>query len=301
MIYVICGPTASGKSALAVSFAKAIGGQIVNGDAFQVYQGLNIGTAKPSLEERSEVVHHLYDFVPISRDYNVRDYQIDLRNTISRLTDQGIPVIIVGGTGLYVRAGLMDYEFKETTPVDLSHFDALSSIELYQHLIEIDPIAASKMHANNRKRVLRALEIYYSTGETKSAIESRQQHQWIYDAVFVGIDLDRDRLYQRINERVDHMVAQGLFSEANTLFASNNPTAHAFQAIGYKEIYQGQLHDKSRQEIIDEIKQNTRNYVKRQLTFFRHQLPVTWFHDAKDAQAYLLDTYHKHKGERETL
>lgn len=295
MIYVICGPTASGKSSLALAFAKAIGGHLINGDAFQVYQGLSIGTAKPSKEEQEQVSHHLYDFVPLTRDYNVRDYQSDLRKKIEELSQKAIPIIIVGGTGLYLRAALYDYEFKDTLPVDLSRFDELTNDELYQHLREIDPMATEKIHANNRKRVLRALEIYYSTGEKKSEIESRQQHRLIYPATFVGINYERDQLYARINARVDQMVERGLFEEAKTLYQTTSPSAHAFQAIGYKEIHQGLASGKTEQEIIEDIKKNTRNYAKRQMTFFRHQLPVTWYDDPKDAFNYLLAVHAKSK------
>lgn len=296
MIYVIVGPTASGKSALALQFAESIGGHIINGDAFQVYEKLNIGTAKPTQEEREKVPHHLYDFIPLTRNYNVRDYQIDLREVIDTLSKKNVPMVIVGGTGLYMRAGLYDYEFKDGASSDMSRFEKWSNEELFAYLISIDPISANKTHANNRKRVLRAIEIFESTGETKSSIEARQQHHLLYETTFIGLDIDRDTLYKRINTRVEKMFTQGLYEEALHLFSQYDHNAYGFQAIGYKEIHEGVHQGQTLEAIQEVIQQNTRNYAKRQITFFKHQLPVQWFHSQEDALQYLWKIHKEKNG-----
>lgn len=277
MILVICGPTASGKSKIALEIALKFNGEIINGDSLQIYKEFDIGTAKPSLEERSKVKHHLFDFVDPNDNYSVMRYQFEVRNVIDDVINRGKLPIIVGGTGLYQKAALFDFTFEEHEEFDTSIFDNIDDDTLYKKLLEIDQESASKIHPHNRKRVIRALTIYYATGNKKSEQEAKQDHRLIYDAVFVGIDMNREELYEKIDSRVDEMVKQGLEKEVRNLFEKYGPSVQAFQAIGYKEWVPYLKNEGTFALTIDKIKQNSRNYAKRQMTYFRHQLPVIWF------------------------
>ncbi len=285
MILVLTGPTGSGKSALALSLAKKIDAVIVNADAFQVYRDLNIATAKPTMSMRMEVPHYLYDFVPLTSSYDVAEYQEDLRATIAELEQEKKNIIIAGGTGLYIRAGLYDYRFEELPSVDLSEYEALSDEELHAKLEAIDPVQAEKIHPHNRRRVLRAIEIYLSSGKSKTEREKEQVHAPIYsDVFFFGIDADRDLLYENLDKRVDEMFEQGLLEETVPLIQRYGRTPRAFAAIGVKELFPYLDGEASLEETKAAIKKATRNYVKRQMTFFRHQFPIIW---VKDEEAIL--------------
>lgn len=291
MIYVITGPTASGKTALSLRLAKAIGAHIINADAFQVYRGLDIGTAKASLSQRREIPHHLIDIVDPDAGYDVRRYQIDARRVIDELTKQKIPIIIVGGTGLYIRAALFDYFFPQHDTIHAPIDDTMSNEQLHQQLTIVDPVAAQKTHPNNRKRIIRALEIYQATGTAKSDHLAKIAPRQLYDALFVGIKHERTVLYERANHRVLQMVGDGLLDEVKSLYDRYGKSARALQAIGYKEFFpyfEGQI---TLQEAIIKLQQANRNYIKRQDTFFKHQLPMTWFSNAEEALAYLLKAH----------
>lgn len=287
MILVICGPTASGKSKIALEIALKFNGEIINGDSLQIYKEFDIGTAKPSLEERSKVKHHLFDFVNPNDNYSVMRYQFEVRKVIDDVINRGKLPIIVGGTGLYQKAALFDFTFEEHEEFDTSIFDNIDDETLYKTLLEIDQESAGKIHPHNRKRVIRALTIYYATGNKKSEQEAKQDHRLIYDAVFVGIDMNREELYEKIDSRVDEMVKQGLEKEVRNLFEKYGPSVQAFQAIGYKEWVSYLKNEGNFALTIDKIKQNSRNYAKRQMTYFRHQLPVIWFDDYNKACEYI--------------
>jgi len=288
MIIVVVGPTGSGKSALAMRLARKLGGQIVNGDAFQVYQELNIGTAKPSYEAREKIPHHLYDIVSPSIDYNVKNYQQDLREVLDDLLKKKKPIILVGGTGLYIKAGLYDYVFEDEPAVDLSDLEKLTNQELYDYLKTIDAVEAEKLHPNNRKRVLRAIAIYRGAGASKSSLVAKQKHKCLYDAMFVGLDTDRLKLYASINTRVNRMFAAGLIDEVRDLVNKYGKKHHAFLAIGYKEVIQHLEGKMSFGDAVEAIQKNSRNYAKRQFTFFRNQLPVDWYPDGDMAYQAIL-------------
>ncbi|MBQ4255526.1 MAG: tRNA (adenosine(37)-N6)-dimethylallyltransferase MiaA, partial [Bacilli bacterium] len=213
MIIVLTGPTGSGKSDLAIKLANKINGAIINADAFQVYKELNIASAKPSIEDRSKAPHYLFDFLDIRSDYDIYSYQKDLRRTIAELESVYPYLIIAGGTGLYIRSGLYDYDLANSNHVDMSEYESLTNDELYSKLLEIDPVSASKIHKNNRRRVIRAIEIYLSTGERKSDIESAQSHSPIYPVRFFGLNKEREEVYKSCDARVDKMFAQGLLKE----------------------------------------------------------------------------------------
>ena len=288
MIIVITGATGSGKSKLAISLAKKLGAGIVNADAFQVYQELGIATAKPTPEMMMEAPHFLFDFIPLSESYNVSEYQKDLRSTIATLQEAGKPIIIAGGTGLYIRAGLFDYNFEKTTHVDMSEYEALDDEALYAKLMEIDPRSANSIHPHNRRRVLRAIEIFLATGHTKSSMIEEQEHKPIYDdVIFFGLKTEREQLYERVNDRVEQMFKEGLVEEDRRLVEKYGRDVGAFQAIGVKEMFPYFDGKESLEHCKELIKKNTRNYVKRQDTFFRHQFSIKWIKDENDILNYL--------------
>lgn len=276
MIIVLTGPTGSGKSALAIELANRIGAAIINADAFQVYQELSIATAKPSLQERSLAPHYLFDFVPLDEEYSVYSYQKDLRRTVAELEGRYPHLIIAGGTGLYIRSALYDYEFTESPKVDMSRFDSYSNEELHDELKKVDSEAAEAIHMNNRRRVLRALEIYLSTGKRKSEIEGEQTHKPIYQCLFFGLNKEREDVYSLCDRRVDKMFDMGLLEENKRLFDLYGTDKRAFQAIGVKETipyFEGEI---GLEECKRQIKVHTRQYVKRQMTFFSHQFELDW-------------------------
>ena len=277
MILVLTGPTGSGKTDMAISLAKKLGVAIINADAFQVYRELNIATAKPSEAQRLEVPHFLFDFVPISSSYSVYEYQADLRATIADLQEIHKPIIIAGGTGLYIRAGLYDYSFPEEKVVDLSVYEKMDEDTLYAALQKMDPEEAKTIHPHNRIRVLRAIKVYLSSGKKKSEIKAEQKHQPIYDDVyFFGLNAERAPLYERVNQRVEEMFKAGLVEENRALYEKYGETPRAFQAIGVKELFPYFRGEKNLEECKEEIQKNTRHYVKRQETFFRHQFDIHW-------------------------
>lgn len=289
MIFVIVGPTGIGKSSLSELYAKKHDAFIVNGDAFQCYKEMNIGTAKPSPESRNEKTNFLFDIRSVEEGYTIFDYQKDLRSTLDNLLKECKDIIIVGGSGLYLKSALYDFEL--STPqqnYDMSRFDNLSDEELHKHLEEIDFEESQKIHFKNRKRVLRAIQIYYESGETKTALLSKQEHKLLYPVTFIGLELEnRDNLYQLINERVDKMLNEGLLEEVKALFEKYGDSLRAFQAIGYKEIMEYFKGELSLEEAISKVKKNTRNYAKRQYTYFKNQLPINWFKTKEEALEFM--------------
>lgn len=282
MIIVITGPTCLGKSDTAVYLAEKLNAEIINGDAFQCYKQLDIGVAKPSKELLNKVSHHLYSFVDVEHNYSIAEYQINLRNEINELLKENKNIIIVGGSGLYIRSALYDYEFKTNNPVDMSKYEKMDNRTLHDELKTIDPIEAEKIHFNNRKRMLRAIEIYLSEGKSKSSLIEEQLHKPIYDVRFFVRDLDREILYEKINTRVDLMMKEGLFDEVKNLLQKYDSKLNAFQAIGYKELVDVINGNDSLEHAVELIKQHTRNYAKRQMTYIRHQFPVEFYKDNQD-------------------
>ena len=279
MIFAVVGPTCSGKSSLAVEIAKLFDAEIVNFDPYQCYEELQIGVAKPTKEELTIVPHHLFSFVPLDQDFTIFDFQKCMREKIKTLQNLNKNIILVGGSGLYLRSAIYDYEFSETNIVDESKYQSFTNNELHEKLKLVDPESADKIHVNNRKRVIRALEIYFETGSKKSDLEKQQEHKSIYDIVFIGLNPDRELLYENINKRVDIMFELGLEDEVNTLFSKYGSTPKSLQAIGYKEFVQF-----PKDEVKEAIKKNTRNYAKRQMTFFKNQFEnINWFTNKEDA------------------
>ncbi|MFD1928623.1 tRNA (adenosine(37)-N6)-dimethylallyltransferase MiaA [Sporosarcina siberiensis] len=285
-VIAIVGPTASGKTAVSIELAKAIGGEVINGDAMQVYKGLDIGTAKITNEEMEGIPHHMFDIKEPNETFSVAQYQTEVRNWIKDIQDRGKIPIIVGGTGLYIQSVLFDFRFTEeaSDPLVRKRLEEelleYGSGILHKRLATLDPLSAEKVHPNNHQRLVRALEIIEVTGRTKEDHENDAGKQPLYDHLIIGLDVDREILYERINERVDVMIQKGLLKEAENLWNLGIRNMQSVQAIGYKEIHQYIEGHSTFEESIELIKKNTRNYAKRQLTYFRNKLEISWY-DAK--------------------
>lgn len=277
----IVGPTAVGKTRLSIELAKRLNGEIISGDSMQIYKTMDIGTAKATLEEREGIVHHLIDEKNPDEPYSVAEFQKTVRNKIEEIKSRGNMPIIVGGTGLYIKSVLYDYEFageSESKEMDDEKYKAFDNQVLHQKLFEVDPEAAKLIHPNNRKRVIRALEIFETSGVKKSDMIENQQHKLIYDVALIGLTDDRKVLYERINQRVDNMFEMGLVEEVQALFEAGIPkTAQSIRAIGYKELYDYFEGSVTLDECRELIKRNSRRYAKRQYTWFNNQMDVKWF------------------------
>ena len=270
-VIVILGPTAVGKTKLSVELAKKINGEIINADSTQVYKNLNIATAKITEEEKENIVHHLFDVKEINDDYTVYDYQKDVRKLIDDIKSRGKTPILVGGTGLYIKAALYDYEFDEEELI-VSDYSKYSTDELYSMLLKID--SETKIHKNNRKRIERTLDVYNSKGKLD---KKTNKDTLLYDSIFIGLTTSRELLYDRINLRVDKMLDAGLLEEAKWLYDTNVRTKAVMTPIGYKELFEYFDGNITKDEAIELIKKNSRRYAKRQYTWFNNQMNVNWF------------------------
>ena len=267
-IIVIVGPTGVGKTKLSIELAKKLDAEIINGDSVSIYKKLDIGSAKPTKEERENIPHHLIDIKEVEENYTVFDYQKDVRRLIDEINSRGKRIIIVGGTGLYIKAALYDYKFTEGTTYheynDLTNEELLEKIKDYQ--VENIP------EVQNRKRLIRLLNKL----ENKEEI-TYEKDKCLYPIHVIGLTCDRDYLYERINQRVDIMMKNGLLEEIKSL-KDYYPTSRILNSgIGYKEFNNYLFSNKSLEEVIEEIKQNSRRYAKRQYTFFKNQFPTSWY------------------------
>lgn len=277
-VIVVVGPTGVGKTKLGVELAKHFNSEVINGDSVQIYKELDIGSAKVTVSEMEGIKHHLLDFKNIEENYTVYDYQQDLRNKIKEFNEKKLLPIVVGGTGLYLKAALYDYSFNKEDDSNLNEYEEYSNEELYNLLKEKDEKAASILHPNNRRRVVRALNIIENSGKKKSEIIDNQEHKPLYDVTFIGLTLPRDVLYERIDKRVDIMLENGLFEEVKNLFNKYGDKDYkSLQAIGYKELFSYFKGEITFEESIELIKKKSRNYAKRQYTWFNNQFNVKWF------------------------
>lgn len=279
-VIVIVGPTGVGKTKLSIELAKKFNTEIISGDSVQVYRYMDIGSAKVTSSEMEGITHHLIDIVEPSDNYSVYDYQKNVRNQIDELSEKNKMPIIVGGTGLYIKSVLYDYEFSKSSTEDdtvLEKFNNYSNEELHGYLKAIDLESAQEIHPNNRKRVLRAIKIFLETGQKKSQQIEQQEHKMLYDAYIIGLTMDREQLYERINKRVDLMVDEGLLDEVTNLYKNNLLSEQAAQSIGYKEIISYLESEITLEEAIELVKRNSRRYAKRQFTWFNNQMDVNWY------------------------
>jgi tRNA dimethylallyltransferase len=285
MILVLTGPTGVGKSELAIALAKKVNGEIINADAFQVYEGLTIATAVPTEAMKKEVPHHLYSFVHLDEHYDIFHYQVDCRKEIEDVLARGKTPILVGGSGLYIRSALYDYDLSlDTSKVDLTSYEALSNDELHKKLEELDIVEAQKLHPNNRRRVLRDIAICLASGTSKTALLAKQSHEPIYPTKFFALTKERDELYPLVEQRVEKMFASGLLNETLPLIKQYGRSAPAFQAIGVKELFPYLDKKISLEEAKTQIKEDTRHYIKRQETFFAHQFPIVYIKGEEDIE-----------------
>ncbi len=280
-VLCIVGPTAVGKTKMSIELAKQLNGEIISGDSMQIYRGMDIGTAKATMDERQGIPHHLIDEKNPDEPYSVAAFQQTVRAKMEEIKSRGKLPIIVGGTGLYIKSVLYDYEFageSESKDIDEAKYGHLSNEELHAKLAAVDEAGAKDIHPNNRKRVIRALEIYETSGVKKSEMIEKQEHKMIYDACLIGLTDDRTVLYDRINKRVDVMYETGLVEEVKALFDQGIPAeSQSIRAIGYKELYDYFKGFISLEESKELIKRNSRRYAKRQYTWFNNQMDVTWF------------------------
>ena len=280
-VIAIVGPTAVGKTSLSIELAKQFNGEIISGDSMQVYRGLDIGTAKVTAEEMEGIPHHLIDVRDVDESYSAADFQKAARKAIQEISDRGKLPIIVGGTGLYIQSLLWDYKLGNEGELEddslRAKYEAFAeengNLALWEKLQLTDPLAAEKIHCNNRKKMIRALEVFELAGH--SILEPKEQPKELYDSFLIGLNTDRSILYQRINQRVDLMVEQGLLAEAKNL--AKNPTVQAAQGIGYKEFFPYLSGGSSLEAALEEVKLHSRRYAKRQLTWFRNRMSVRWY------------------------
>ena len=277
-VIVICGPTASGKTSLGIQIANLVNGEIISADSMQIYKDMDIGSAKPTTEERSQATHHLVDFVDPDRRYSVADFKKDAESKIKEILEKNKVPIIVGGTGLYVNSLIYNIHYNEVE-TDLEYRKMLENIDvkdLYKMAEGIDSEALKKIALTDRKRISRILEIYHSTGKTKTELEKESRHEPEYDYKIFVLNMDRQKLYDRINLRVDLMIKDGLVDEVKRMLEKYSEFPTAMQGLGYKEIVDYLNGNCSLDEAIEKIKLETRRYAKRQLTWFRSYDDATW-------------------------
>lgn len=290
-VIVICGPTASGKTNLSIEVAKRLNGEIVSADSMQIYKEMNIGTAKPTEEEKQGINHYLLDCVSPDKRYSVAEYKKDAINAIEEIIKKDKTPIVIGGTGLYINSLIYGIEYPEIE-IDLEYREELEKIaetegieKLYEMAKQIDEEATKVISSNDKKRICRILEIYHATGKTKTQqeIESRKNGPK-YDYLVFGINMDREKLYERINKRVDIMIQNGLIEEVKGIVEKYKKFPTAMQGLGYKEVVEFLNGNMSKEEMIDTIKMETRRYAKRQLTWFRRYENITWLDGLDDVQ-----------------
>ena len=282
-VIVICGPTASGKTALSIELAKKINGEIVSCDSMQIYKEMDIGTAKPTKEEMQGIKHYMIDIVSPDERYSVADYKKEAKKAIKEILSKGKVPIVVGGTGLYVDSLIyeIDYpeiEFDEKYREELEkEVEEKGLSELYEKAKEIDEEAIKKISPNDKKRILRILEIYHATGKNKTEQEKESRKNEVeFDYKVFALNMERSKLYERINKRVDIMIENGLIEEVENVYKKYNKFPTAMQGLGYKEVVQYLEKRLTKEEMIEKIKQETRRYAKRQLTWFRKNKETIW-------------------------
>ena len=291
-VIVICGPTASGKTALSIELAKRINGEIVSADSMQIYKDMDIGSAKVTVDEMQGIKHYLIDCVYPNERYSVANYKQDAKAAIEEIISKGKIPIVVGGTGLYIDSLIYEIEYKDIK-INEEYRKQLEQIRdeeglevLYKQALEIDPKAMEKISPNDFKRITRILEIYEATGKTKTEQEAQSRLNEIpYDYKVFAIDYEREKLYERINKRVNIMIEKGLTEEVKNLLEKYSEFPTAMQGLGYKEVKQYFDGELSREEMIEKIKQESRRYAKRQFTWFRKNKQTIWI----DGQANVED------------
>lgn len=292
-VIVICGPTASGKTALSIELAKKINGEIISSDSMQIYKNMDIGTAKPTTEEMQGIPHHLIGFVEPSQRYSVAEFKKDAEKAIEEILQKGKTPIVVGGTGLYVDSLIYGIEYQDIE-LDEKYRQELEEraekeglSQIYEEAKKIDHHAMEKISPNDKKRIFRVLEIYKATGKNKTEQEIESRKNGVkYDYKVFAINWEREILYERINKRVDIMIEQGLIEEVQELLKKYDEFPTAMQGLGYKEVVEYLQGETSKEEMIEKIKMETRRYAKRQITWFKKNKQTIWI-GPKDLQRIL--------------
>ncbi|MYL33231.1 tRNA (adenosine(37)-N6)-dimethylallyltransferase MiaA [Pontibacillus yanchengensis] len=282
-VVAVVGPTGVGKTKVSVEIAKRFNGEIISGDSMQIYKGMDIGTAKVTEEEKQGIPHYMLDIKDPSEPFSVAEFQQLVQGYIDKIAAKGKLPVIVGGTGLYIQSVLYNFQFSEqqrdqqfVTMLE-RQIEEEGIAPLYEKLKKVDPVQADKVHPNNKRRVIRALEVYEKTGLTMTEYQQQQKQESPYHPVLIGLNMDREELYNRINRRVDDMIQEGLVDEVNSLYSQGLESAQSMQAIGYKEFLPYINGAITLNEAIENLKLHSRRYAKRQLTYFRNKLDVNWY------------------------
>lgn len=282
-VIAVVGPTAVGKTSLSVEIAKRFNGEIISGDSMQIYKGMNIGTAKVTEEEKKGIPHHMVDIKKPEESFSVADFQTHVRDYIEDISARGRIPIIAGGTGLYIQAALTDYQFSDTKRDEAYQKKIEQEIEkkgvgeIYQRLKKADPTQAEKIHPNNTRRLIRALEVFERTGKTITESHINQVSDTLYETILIGLTMDRELLYERINKRIDHMIEHGLINEVSYFYEQGLKDAQSMKAIGYKEFIPYFQNEKFLKESVELLKRNSRRYAKRQFTWFKNKMDIDWY------------------------
>ena len=282
-VIVICGPTASGKTVLSIELAKKINGEIVSCDSMQIYKEMNIGTAKPTIEEMQGIKHYMIDIISPDERYSVADYKKQAKQAIREILNKGKVPIVVGGTGLYVDSLIYEIEYPEIKFDEKYREELEQEVEkngldtLYEKAKKIDEKAVEKISKNDKKRILRILEIYHATGKNKTEQEKESRKNEVeFDYKVFALNMEREKLYERINKRVDIMFEQGLIQEVKNILNKYSKFPTAMRGLGYKEVVNYLNGIYTKEEMIEKIKMETRRYAKRQLTWFRKNKQTIW-------------------------
>jgi tRNA dimethylallyltransferase len=306
-VIVICGPTASGKTSLSIEVAKKIDGEIISCDSMQIYKDMNIGTAKPTVEEMQGIPHYMLDFVLPSERYSVADFKEAATDRIEDILKREKVPIIVGGTGLYVDALTKNITYPEIE-IDLEYRKQLEELikengleSLYEEAKKIDEKAMQTISKNDKKRIMRVLEIYHQTGKTKTQLESESRlTPPPYEYIVFAINMEREKLYERINKRVDIMIDQGLIEEVEALTKKYEEFPTAMQGLGYKEVVSYLKKEITKEEMIEKLKMETRRYAKRQLTWFRKDENIKWIDGLAPLEQNIQCILEEYSGEKES-
>ncbi|MCR1833178.1 tRNA (adenosine(37)-N6)-dimethylallyltransferase MiaA [Oceanobacillus caeni] len=279
----IMGPTAVGKTSLSIEVAKRFNGEIISGDSMQVYKEMNIGTAKIKKTEMENIPHHMIDIREPDEEFSVADFKQHVQYYIEEISNRNKLPILVGGSGLYIQAALYNYHFSNQKRDEVltqkleKRIEEEGPIPVYNYLKEIDPVQAEKIHPNNYRRVIRALEIYETTGKTMTEYQKEQTLESPYHLILIGLEMDRPELYERINHRVDKMLEEGLIQEVKLLIDKGYENCQSMNAIGYKELVPYVRGEISLNEAVETLKRNSRRYAKRQYTWFKNKMNINWY------------------------
>ncbi|OHO69976.1 tRNA dimethylallyltransferase [Staphylococcus sp. HMSC036D05] len=297
-LVVIVGPTASGKTELSIEIAKKFNGEVISGDSMQVYKQMDIGTAKVTQDEMEGIPHHMIDILEPDESFSAYEFKKRAEACIEDIINRGKLPIIAGGTGLYIQSLLYNYAFEDETVspekmqivnAQLVELEQYNNEELHHYLASFDSESAENIHPNNRKRVLRAIEYYLKTKKLLSSRKKVQQFTENYDTLLIGIEMSRETLYFKINKRVDIMLGHGLFKEVQQLVEQGFETSQSMQAIGYKELVPVVKGNMNMDDAVEKLKQHSRQYAKRQLTWFKNKMNVHWLNKETMSLQMMLD------------